>query len=272
MAQSGPSLLCRSEPSAPRAVRRPVALLLAALIQADPCRDAFRALLRLRDASSSPADRGREVVAFLSARWSELSREEIDGVKIGDFIGRELDRVSSLQREDGLFYPDDASANAWTALALTEACDLTGLKRWERPARRAAAAIQGMPACDEAGLFDQYRVRVSADIAGLLDKGVEPAPFSDPLRSAVVAGWWGREVDVPLPADLDRASAETLHLADQAVSLGKKGPYSHGSWGRRVIEIWSRRPEPTDLGSAAFRAMALIPCGCFGCRSPFRKD
>ena len=247
-------------------------LLTAVLSQADPSRDAFRALLRLRDAegswSSERGDRGRALVAFFSAGWSDLSKEEIDDIPLGPLLGRELSRIEAGQRDDGLFFPDDPTANAWTALALTEAYGLTGSERRRLPARRAAEAVQGMPASDEGSLFWQYRVRASAHFAGLFDRGPEPPPLEGPLRRDAVARWWGGTFDAPLPDPLDRAAPEEIYLAD-LTSARRSG---HGAWQRKVVDVWSRRKEPANLETAAFRALSLIPCNCYGCRSPFRKD
>ena len=94
-----------------------IALALAALLaQGDPGMDAVRALLKLRGPAGSwdrkPGDRGRALVALLTGAWSELSKDEIDGVPMGDLIGRELERIQAGQRDDGLFFPEDPAANA----------------------------------------------------------------------------------------------------------------------------------------------------------------
>ncbi|HEX7896857.1 MAG TPA: hypothetical protein VF950_03805 [Planctomycetota bacterium] len=248
-------------------------LLAAVLAQADPGMDAVRALLKLRDADGSwnsrPGDRGRALVALLTGGWSQLSKDEIDGVHMGDLIGLELARIAAAQRDDGLFYPEDPTANAWTALALTETYGLTGVKRWEPPARRAAEAVHGMPASDEDARFWQILVRVSAIGSRLAPKGPEPPPLGDAARQLMVAWWW-RGVDLPHPAfDLLKASPVEIYVRDLSLWGGSHRRSEHAAWRSRVNEVLGGEG---TVERAAFRALVVQTRNCWPCRNVLEKD
>ena len=157
-----------------------MALLVAAvLVQADPSIDALVYLAghaERRDCDCAPArkgDSGRIVVAFLACGFSHLSQDTFSGENFGDVLRRLLPGIVAAQRDDGLFFPDDPSANAWMAFALSETFGLTGDQRYKAPARRAAEAIQGMPASDDDALFCQSLALRSASCEGLVPAGVK---------------------------------------------------------------------------------------------------
>ncbi len=153
-----------------------MSLVLAALLQADPSLDALAYLARhvdRRDCGCSPAkpgDPGRVVVAFLACGYSHLSGDTFGGVKFGDVVRSRLDAILAAQRDDGFFFPEDPAENAWMAFALAESAAGTGEKRLEAAARRAAYAVQGMPACDPEALFWQRVALASAGAGGLLPR------------------------------------------------------------------------------------------------------
>jgi len=187
MTQSCPAALRQRELSRRRAVCSRVTLLLAAALQSDPSIDALAYLARhaeRRECGCAPAKRGdlgRIVVTFLACGYSHLSRDEFAGQKIGDVLLRLLPEIVAAQRDDGLFFPDDPTANAWMAYALTETVDATGEDRWKAPARRAAEAIQGLPASDVDALFWQSLVLCSAGLV----RDLPAAPEGDsPLEIA----------------------------------------------------------------------------------------
>lgn len=238
-----------------------MALLLAALLaQSSPSIDALAYLARhaeRRDcgcAPARPADSGRIVVAFLACGYSHLSQDTYAGLNFGDVLRRLLPRIAAAQRDDGLFFPDDPTANAWMAFALTETCDATGDERWKAPARRAAEAIQGMPATDEEALFWQSLVLRSA--------GLGPA----------------------LPAAPEGASARDLAMKDHRLVLARgHDRQEHQEWRETATAPWRARQLQGGCGAGSWGSSVestsylatVVGRGCWPCRSfgrPGGKD
>ncbi|MCI0459118.1 MAG: hypothetical protein L0Z62_19345 [Gemmataceae bacterium] len=213
-----------------------MALLLAAVLaQENPRHDALSYLVRHHQAREctcaplKPGDPGRIVSAFLANSYSDLSADEFEGEKIGAVLGRLLAGITAAQREDGLFYADDPAANAWMAFALTETYVLTGRPQWAAPARRAAEAIQGMPASDDVALFLQALVLQSAFSAKLI-----------PIRPE-------------LPPPGNATTALDIAMTDHHFALGRgHRRQAHVDWRRELEPAWFARQLKDGCRSGAW--------------------
>ena len=240
-----------------------MALLIATLlVQNEPLTDALSFLVRHQGpracacAPSRPGDAGRVVVALIAAAYSDLSADVHAGKKIGAVVGELLTGIVASQRDDGLFFPNDPTANAWMAFALTEIYSATGNKRWEDPARRAAEVIQGMPASDEDALFLQALVLRSAALDELIPKGPE------------------------LPHAGSDASPLGIAKKDHRFVLGRDHTRkSHVGWRNGVSEVWLARQRKDACGAGSWEKsveatsylVTALGRWCWPCRTFGRK-
>jgi hypothetical protein len=223
-----------------------MALLLAvALVQADALLEEVAALLRAQAADgsweSSVEETGRSLSAMVAGGWTDLSREEIGGIGVGSALRRGLTWLIRRQRDDGLFIPGDPGANAWPAFAVVESYAWTGVERWKASARRAAEAVQGMPAADEEARFGQILVLGSARWSDLIPRGIE----ADPTPRA---GSWA-----------------AIFLGDPG-NAGKNHRRSeHEAWRTATARLLKDAPR-------SLRLFVGMPRNCWPCRNVLRKD
>jgi hypothetical protein len=210
-------------------------LLAAVLAQEDPWSDALGFLVRHSAPRAcscvplKPGDPGRIVVAFLANGYSDLSADRIGGENVGKLLGRLLAGIAGAQRDDGLFFPDDPAANAWTAFALAETYGATGGERWKDPARRAAEAILGMPASDEDAVFLQALV----------------------LRSAFSGGLLPTRFELPPPGD-DATPLGIAKTDHHFVHSRRHDRMAHVNWRRAVEKLWFARQLKEGCGAGSW--------------------
>lgn len=222
-----------------------MALLLASLLAQDFILEDVAALARAQAADGSWAtsleETGRSLSALAAGGWTDLSRDEVGGVAMGDALRRGLTWLAARQREDGLFIPDDPGANAWAAFALVETYAWTSSARWKVSARRAAESILGMPAADEEARTLQAWVLGSARASGLLPRGVEPDP--EPR-----VGSWAAAL-----------------LSDPGNSGKRHRRSEHEAW--RIATARLLKDAPRSL-----RLFVVMPRNCRACRNVFGND
>lgn len=202
-----PACTCPAEPAPPpgpaeeAALLERAAALAAALDDEDPGRraEAQAELVRLGPAAGpalraalergSPELRGRAgdilrriaagttatdveltawaLLTFLGAGYSHLSKDETDGLRIGDVVARGLAWLAARQDARGAVGEPASSAHATAALALSEAYGLTASQRYQEPSQKAINVLAASPAKDDRTLVWQVMALKSAEVSGL---------------------------------------------------------------------------------------------------------
>lgn len=160
--------------------------------------------------------------------------------------------MRAAQREDGLFFPDDPTANAWMAYFLVETFGMTADKSFERPARLASEAILGLPASDDASIFWQLIVLRAAEAAGLL-------PGSSPLPGASGAG----------------SALEVARTEQRLRSARGHDRRTHQAWRWRAVKPWRAFQRKDGCGAGSWEGSVeatsyLVPLfgrECWSCRA-----
>lgn len=107
------------------------------------------------------------LTAFLGAGYTNLSREVYDDREFGAVVKFGLKYLFDRQAPDGSFEGGSAAAEAWAALALSQAYGMTGNELFRDHAQRAIDFIVQHRAEDARGLFYQVMALKSAELSQL---------------------------------------------------------------------------------------------------------
>jgi hypothetical protein len=123
--------------------------------------------LSLLDTADDVEATGMALVAFLGAGYSPLSREIYDGIAFGQVVKEGLEWLIGRMAKDGSFEGATPAAQAWAAVALSEAYGMTASLKLKEPAQRAIDYIADHRAPDARGLLPQGMALKSAELSEL---------------------------------------------------------------------------------------------------------
>jgi hypothetical protein len=106
------------------------------------------------------------LIAFLGSGFIPLSKDVHDGRNFGEVVKGGLRWLIDRQRPEGSF-GGSAAADAWAALALSEAYGITGSNLYRDPAQIAIDCIASHRAADARGLFYQIMALKSGEVSSL---------------------------------------------------------------------------------------------------------
>jgi hypothetical protein len=233
----------------------------------------WRAAVALRDVECRATVDDLELTAmatltFLGAGYSPLSRDIYEGYHFGTVVTAGLKWLLDRQKTDGSFGGGGAAADAWAALALSEAFGMTARDVYREPAQRAVDFLVNHPAADSRALFYQIMALKSGELSdlrfprealatttkALVMKRAEE-PFSIFTRAAVQIAQiftykrkqWLDLTGIPgmHPSLMDM---ETLYVVDLALFQADGPGGDHWKGWRRPSDDWMRASQEIRVG------------------------
>jgi hypothetical protein len=131
------------------------------------CQD-LRSLVEIDPKGGSDAEvTGLALLAFLSAGYTQLSRDEHDGRSFGTVVKTGIRWLLARQQETGRFDPDDPVADATAALALLEDYGMTAQAILKEEAQKATDRIAAWKPSDCRGFLWKAFALKSAELGEL---------------------------------------------------------------------------------------------------------